>query len=44
MKNGLLDVKHDVGYIFAEVNADVLHWLKVDDMGSWTVFNVEESR
>ncbi|XP_045192077.2 hemocyte protein-glutamine gamma-glutamyltransferase-like [Mercenaria mercenaria] len=43
VKNGLTDIRYDVSYIFAEVNADVLHWLKVD-MGNWTVFNVEETR
>jgi hypothetical protein len=43
VKNGLLDVKYDVRNVFAEINANVVHWLKVD-MGNWTVFNVEESR
>ena len=43
IKNGLTDLKHDIGFLFAAVNADVLHWLKVD-MANWTVFKVEQSR
>ncbi|XP_052818766.1 hemocyte protein-glutamine gamma-glutamyltransferase-like isoform X2 [Mya arenaria] len=43
IKNCQTEVPYDVTSLFAEVNADVIHWLKVD-MGNWTVFNMEPSR
>ncbi|XP_052245794.1 hemocyte protein-glutamine gamma-glutamyltransferase-like [Dreissena polymorpha] len=43
VKNYLPEVKHDVDQLFAEVNSEVLHWLKVD-VGEWTVFQCEPSR
>lgn len=34
MKNGLVNLPYDGPFVFAEVNADRLNWLNVED-GSW---------
>lgn len=43
VKNGVMEVKYNIASVFAEVNSNILHWLKLDK-GNWTVFSVEDSR
>ncbi|KAK3603921.1 hypothetical protein CHS0354_042932 [Potamilus streckersoni] len=43
IKDGTTHLKFDVDFLFAEVNADVLHWLRLDK-SDWTLFTVETGR
>ena len=35
VKNGLVNLPYDGPFIFAEVNADRIHWIKVPDTMEW---------
>ncbi|KAL3860580.1 hypothetical protein ACJMK2_010682 [Sinanodonta woodiana] len=43
VKDGTAHLQFEVDFFFAEVNADVLHWFRLDK-SDWTVFKVETGR
>ena len=40
--NGKCDLLYDAPFVFAEVNADIVHWGRERD-GEWTIIRVDKS-